>query len=150
MIDIRTFQLRSCQWYADKRMLSIPNTEIEIETSRSGGPGGQHVNKTSSKVTLRWNLSKSSALSDEQKQICLLRLKTRINTAGELVLHVEAFRSQVMNRQRAYERLHELVNDALTPRKKRIKTHVSEGAKARRVEAKKRRGQLKKLRQISE
>ncbi len=131
-------------------MLSIPHTEIEIETSRSGGPGGQHVNKTSSRVTLRWNVARSTALSDEQKQICFHRLKTRINVAGELVLHVETFRSQIMNRQRAYERLHELLNEALTPRKKRIKTKVSEGAKARRVEAKKRRGQIKKLRQISE
>ena len=131
-------------------MISIPHTEIEIETSRSGGPGGQHVNKTSSRVSLRWNVSQSSALSDEQKQICLARLKTRINMAGELVLHVDTFRSQVMNRQYAYKRLHELVNDALKPRKKRIKTRVSQAAQARRINAKKKRGQLKKMRQIDD
>ncbi len=131
-------------------MLSIPHTEIEIETSRSGGPGGQHVNKTSSRVTLRWNVKKSVFLTQEQKEICLVRLKTRINIAGELVLHVDSFRSQLMNRQYAYKRLHELVHEALIPPKKRVKTKVSEGAKRRRVEAKKKRGLLKKLRQISD
>lgn len=130
------------------KMIEIPNSEIDIETSKSGGPGGQHVNKTSSRVTLRWHLKQSTALSEDQKERCLLRLKNRINLEGELVLHVDTFRSQIMNREYAYERLHELVEQALVVLKKRVKTKASKASKARRLEAKKRRGQKKKRRRV--
>lgn len=128
-------------------MVQIPKSEIDITTSRSGGPGGQHVNTTSSRVTLRWDVTHSQALSPEQKQLVRSKLKSRINLAGELILHVDTFRSQIMNRERAYERLQELINQALETPKKRFKTRISNSAKARRLEAKKRTGTVKKLRQ---
>lgn len=91
----------------------IPESEIDISTSRSGGPGGQHVNKTNTRVTLRWNILKTAILDDAQKQRCLSKLRTRINLEGEIVLHVDMLRSQIMNRELAFERLHELVTQAL-------------------------------------
>lgn len=124
----------------------IPESEVEITTSRSGGPGGQHVNKTNTRVTLRWNLLKTPILDDTQKRLCMTKLHTRVNSEGEIVLHVDLLRSQIMNRELAYERLNELVTQALIVPKKRVKTKPSRAAKARRLEQKKRIGLRKQER----
>ncbi len=126
--------------------IQIPKSEIDIETSRSGGPGGQHVNTTSSRVTLRWHVANSTALTDEQKERCSHKLKNRINLKGELVIHIDTFRSQVMNREFGYERLEQLVEQALIVLKNRIKTKATRGSKARRLDAKQQHGSQKKLR----
>ncbi|MEI6791296.1 MAG: alternative ribosome rescue aminoacyl-tRNA hydrolase ArfB [Myxococcaceae bacterium] len=127
----------------------IPESEIDISTSRSGGPGGQHVNKTNTRVTLRWNILKTAILDDAQKQRCLSKLRTRINLEGEIVLHVDMLRSQIMNRELAFERLHELVTQALIIPKKRVKTKPSKASKVRRLEQKKKTGLQKKERLLS-
>lgn len=127
--------------------ISIPESEIEISTSRSGGPGGQHVNKTNTRVTLHWNLLKTTILDDGQKQRCLAKLHARVNSEGEIVLHVDLLRSQIMNRELAFERLNEMVTQALIIPKKRIKTKPTKGSKTRRLDTKKKVGLQKKMRQ---
>lgn len=126
--------------------LVIPATELSWTASRSGGPGGQHVNKTSSKVTLRWALAESTAVRPDQMLLLEERLGNRITSEGALVVHVESERSQLRNRQLARAKLAELVAAALHVDKPRKRTRVSRAAKKRRVEAKRRRGEKKALR----
>jgi ribosome-associated protein len=123
--------------------LAIPDHELTFTTSRSSGPGGQHVNKVSSRVTLRFNVVASPSLSDEQKQRLLTHLATRIDKAGVLRVASQTSRSQAMNRERAMERFVELLRDALTPQRRRKKTTVPPAAKRQRLEEKKRRSLVK-------
>jgi len=79
----------------------IPGGELEVVASRSGGPGGQHVNKTSTRITLRWNLAASAALDDERKRLLAEKLESRLTILGELLIHADEHRSQHMNRESA-------------------------------------------------
>ncbi|MFP4490358.1 MAG: alternative ribosome rescue aminoacyl-tRNA hydrolase ArfB [Spirochaetaceae bacterium] len=115
------------------------------EFSRSSGPGGQHVNKTSSKVTLKIPLSELPVRTEEIRRIEHL-LSGRMNSEGELVIRSSETRSQTNNRKRAYERALQLIVSALAPEKKRRPTSPSRGSKERRLESKKRRGDKKRLR----
>lgn len=126
--------------------LVIPGHELLVSASRSSGPGGQHVNKTSSKISLRWSIAKSQALNDEQRGILLQRLASRLVQDGELLIHVESERSQYRNRRIARERLAELVEMALRPRSVRKATKPSRSSQMQRVDEKKRHGLLKKIR----
>jgi ribosome-associated protein len=126
--------------------LQIPDTEITFTASRSGGPGGQNVNKVSSRVTLAFDLAGSSALSDEQKQTIRRKLATRINKQGVLQVVSQRTRSQEMNRAGAVERFSELLRDALTPQRPRVKTRVPKKARAQRLEEKKKRTLVKQAR----
>lgn len=126
--------------------LSIPDAELIISTSRASGPGGQHVNKTSSKVSLRWNVITSQAINDVQRAKIIRRLSSRLVGEGELLIHVESERSQLRNRAIAKERLALLIKEALLPQKRRIATKPSAGAKKRRIKDKLERGTLKKMR----
>ncbi len=114
----------------------IPQNEIFFEASRSSGPGGQHVQKTSSRIGLRFNIHLSQALNEEQKNLILTKLAGRINKLGELVLHVESHRSQYRNKIEAVELLHELINKAIKKPKARKKTKPSKGSVARRLNEK--------------
>lgn len=127
--------------------LVIPADELEETASRSSGPGGQHVNKASTRVTLRWNLRESSALGPVRRARLLARLDTRLTRAGELIVHASRHRSRARNRELARERLAELVRDALRVRRKRVATRPGRAAKARRLETKRRRGGVKRERQ---
>ena len=126
--------------------ISIPEDELHFTASRSGGPGGQNVNKVSSRVTLVFHVQTSAALSEDQKRRISDRLATRINKEGELRIISQRTRSQEMNRMDAIERFAELIRRALTPERPRIKTRVPAAAHERRIEKKKRRTVVKQAR----
>ncbi len=122
--------------------------EFKFQTSRSSGPGGQHVNKVSSRVELRFNVRESQILSEDDKVKISEKLATRINNDGILSIVVQADRSQLKNKQAAIERFFELLTKTFTPVKKRRPTKPSRGSKERRLKAK-RIGAEKKTRRSS-
>jgi len=126
--------------------ISIPEDEVHFTASRSGGPGGQNVNKVSSRVTLIFHVRASAALSDDQKRRISQKLATRINKEGELRIISQRTRSQEMNRTDAIERFAELIRRALTPERPRVKTRVPAAAHERRIEKKKKRTRVKQAR----
>lgn len=123
----------------------IPDSEIRWAFSRSGGPGGQNVNRRETRVQLLFDLAGSSALSDAQKQIIRARpaVKHLLTEAGLLIVAVDTHRSQRANMDAARERLETLLRQALTPRKKRRPTKATRGSKERRLAAKKQQSQKK-------
>ncbi|MFW5774238.1 MAG: alternative ribosome rescue aminoacyl-tRNA hydrolase ArfB [Tangfeifania sp.] len=120
--------------------------EVTFSASRGGGPGGQNVNKVSTKVELRFDVNDSETLTDTQKQRLLSKLKNRITTSDELVLTSSVERTQWKNKEKVTQKFFELVEQALTPPKKRIKTKPTRASKAKRLENKKKHGQKKQLR----
>ena len=117
--------------------LVIPDSELDVKATRSSGAGGQHVNKTSSRIEISWNVRDSRALSDEQRQILLERLSSRISTDGAIRIVASEMRSQKQNRERAEVRLAETIKRALTPRKKRKPTRRPRSADEARLASKK-------------
>lgn len=127
----------------------ISAAEISFKASRSSGPGGQHVNKTSSRISLFWHLWSSAALDDEQKKLIASHLKNRLTLEGFIVIHVESSRSQLQNKENALELLAELIKQALLPKKKRRATKPRKGAIERRIKEKVQHGQRKSERKKS-
>jgi ribosome-associated protein len=126
--------------------LSIPRGELEVKVSRSSGAGGQHVNKTSSRVEIFWNVRKSNALTEEQRTRLLDRLASRLSTEGSIRVVASDMRSQSRNRELAEERLAETVRRALLIPKKRRPTKPTRAAKEARLESKKRQSHKKRER----
>jgi len=124
--------------------LTIPDEEVSFTTSRSGGPGGQNVNKLETRVTLRFDVGASAVLSEEQKTRLRERLATRITKNGELHVTSQRHRSQVANKDAAVERFAELMGEALQEGVPRRKTRPSRAAKARRLDEKRRRSGRKR------
>lgn len=129
-----------------KHDITIPSHELDITTSRSGGAGGQHVNKTATRITVRWNVRSTRALSDEQKERVLNKLAHKLTNEGELIVHNSASRSQQQNREQALAQLAHEVRQALHVPKKRMKTRVAHHVKEKRLEKKSERSELKKTR----
>jgi ribosome-associated protein len=116
--------------------LTIPAGELEMSFARSGGPGGQNVNKVSSKVDLRWSPETSSALTLDDRAMLLEKLKNRLTTDGYLIVTSSATRDQMKNRDDALDKLALIVRTALHRDKPRKPTKPSKGAKKRRLESK--------------
>lgn len=125
----------------------IPRGELRLRASRSSGPGGQHVNKTSSKVELRWHLDRSVVLTDQERVTLRRVLATRLDAAGAVVIVASDTPSQLRNRLLAERRLAELVGRALAPRTPRVRSGPPAQQRARRLDAKRRRSALKVGRQ---
>lgn len=129
-----------------KNGIIIPGHELEISASRSGGPGGQHVNKTSTKITVRWNVHHTQALTLEQKQRVIEKLAAKLTQEGDLLVHDSSSRSQQQNKDIALKKLAIEIRKALHVPKKRMKTTVSQQAKEARLHEKSRHSTIKKLR----
>lgn len=126
--------------------LVIPHKELLIRATRSSGPGGQHVNKTSSRIELVWNVSTSEVLTDEDRARLLTSLASRLSTDNELRIVVSDTRSQHKNRVIAEERFAEIIRKALIIPKARKPTKPSRGQKQARLEAKSRLSEKKRQR----
>lgn len=128
--------------------LSIPFSELHFRTSRSSGPGGQNVNKLETKVELFFDIGRSAALSDEQKNTVRRFLEARIDVEGLLHVSSQRSRSQWENKELAIEKFAALLRAALKPRKKRVATGATRASKERRLQSKKKHGQKKKIRTL--
>jgi len=128
--------------------LEIPDGELAYATSRSSGPGGQNVNKVSTRVTLLWNVEESSCLSAQQRELLRRRLPGRINRDGVLRVVSQRHRTQLANREAALRRFADLVREALTEAPSRVPVEAPEWINARRLEEKRRRSRLKRERVV--
>ena len=128
------------------RRLVIPERELEWRFSRTGGPGGQHSNKVSTRAELRWNVRESEAVSEGARAILLERLASRLDADGTLRVVDAETRSQRENRTGARERMREILQAALAPQKRRRPTKPSRASKRRRLEAKRRHSEKKQRR----
>lgn len=126
--------------------LVIPDEELEYKATTGGGPGGQHVNKTATRITVSFDVAASPTLGEEDRARILERLATRINKEGVLSVTAQSERSQSANRERATERLAELLREALARQKKRRKTRVPRSAVRKRLEGKRQRSDVKRQR----
>ncbi len=124
----------------------IPGGELAIAFSRSGGPGGQNVNKVASKVELRWNPTTSTALSDDERAWLTERLRSRLTTDGTLIVTSTATRDQLKNRDDATSKLALIVRAALDRPKPRRPTRPSRSVKRRRVADKRHHAEIKRNR----
>ncbi|HTK43315.1 MAG TPA: alternative ribosome rescue aminoacyl-tRNA hydrolase ArfB [Gemmatimonadales bacterium] len=130
--------------------LRIPLSELTYRASRSSGPGGQHVNTSSTRIEVVWDIAASAAVTEEERARLLARLATRLDSAGRLRLVSGETRSQLRNRESVTERLRTVVASALALPKRRKRTRVPASVKAARLEAKRRRSDLKRTRRRPE
>jgi ribosome-associated protein len=126
--------------------VAVPVAELEFRASRASGPGGQGVNTTDSRVELRFDVAGSPSLSDEAKELALRRLGPRVDSGGVLRVVAQAQRSQLANRRAAMERFAELLAAALATPRARRPTRPTRASTARRVESKRQRSDIKRLR----
>ncbi len=126
--------------------LTIPRAELTYRATRAGGPGGQHVNTSSTRVELTWDVAGSPSLAEEQRERVLARLSRRIDSSGVLRMTDATTRSQHRNRERVTERFAEVLAGAFVEPKKRKPTKPPRASKQARLDEKRKRGETKKLR----
>lgn len=126
--------------------LAIPRDEVTLRATRSSGPGGQHVNTSSTRVELTWNVAASPSLSPEQRERLLAKLAARLDGSGTLRIVAQSERSQLRNRDEAVTRFAAIVAQALVVPKTRRPTRPTKAAKRERLDDKRKRGALKKER----
>jgi ribosome-associated protein len=126
--------------------LAIPRSELQYRASRSGGPGGQHVNTSSTRIELLWDVARSRAVTAEQRERLLARLARRLDAEGMVRVVASDRRSQLQNRDAAEQRLAALVRQALVVPKRRKATKPPRAAREQRLTDKRRRGERKKNR----
>lgn len=126
--------------------LVIPADEIGEAASRSSGPGGQHVNKTSTRVTLRWNVTGSGCLTASQRRRLREKLGTRLTRTGDLIVNSDRTRSRARNRDYARARIVEIVSAALARQRRRKPTRPTAASRVRHRSDKTRRGKVKRTR----
>lgn len=124
----------------------IPADELRVETATSGGPGGQHVNRTETQVILRFALAQTRSVPESVRERVCRALAHRITQSGELVVRCSQSRSQQQNLERARERMAELLRRAARPPKPRKATRPTRGSKERRLKEKRRRSETKRQR----
>jgi ribosome-associated protein len=130
----------------NKLLDQIRDDELTFAATRSSGPGGQHANKVSTKVEVRFHIPASDLLTPDQKAILLHKLAVKLTNDGELIVTSQATRSQADNKEKAIEKCLALLRRALTPAKKRKPTQPSPAARAKRLEEKKKQAQKKEQR----
>jgi len=123
--------------------------ELSFSVSRSGGPGGQHVNKVSTKVTVKFDVNGSKVLTDDQKLVLFQKLASSLTKDGCIVLSAQEKRSQLLNREEVVSKLESMLIKALTPRKRRKPTKPTKGSKEKRITTKKRDSEKKARRRES-
>jgi ribosome-associated protein len=129
-----------------KPNIHVEESELEFSFARSGGPGGQHVNKTSSKVILHWNPAESPGVPEPVRQRFIKQYRTRITEAGVLVLDCDETRSQHRNRELVVERLKAMLEAVAKPPKRRIPTKPGKSVKRRRRQSREKHSQKKQMR----
>ncbi len=129
--------------------IKIGEQEIQLDFIRSAGPGGQNVNKVSTAAQLRFNVYASSSLPEEVKQRLVKLAGRRMNSEGILIIEARQYRTQEQNRQAAVQRLVRLIQQAAEPPKPRHKTKPTQASIQRRLEAKRRRSEIKRMRHES-
>lgn len=129
-----------------KVTFNLISGELEFGFSRSGGPGGQHVNKVNTKVTLKWDVANSQLLDEEQRTLLLKKLAKRLTKEGVLVLTSQEGRSQLANKEDAIAKLDALLAKAFVKKKKRKPTKPTKASVEKRLEAKKKLSEKKKWR----
>ncbi len=127
---------------------SLDENELSFDFIRAAGPGGQNVNKVASAVQLRFNVLNSPSLPAETKERLLRMVHSRLTQAGELIIEAKRYRTQEQNRLDAQERLVALLQKAFAAPKKRLPTRPGMAARERRLESKKRRSAIKRVRQV--
>ena len=128
--------------------LAIPRSELEYRATRSGGPGGQHVNTSSTRIELLWDLTGSQAITDEQRTRLRAKLVSRLDSDGRVRVVANGRRSQRQNRRDAEERLGALIKYALRVPKKRRPTKPTRASREKRLAEKKRRSVIKRERRV--
>jgi ribosome-associated protein len=124
--------------------LTIPPAELTFRATRAGGPGGQHVNTSSTRIELLWDLTHSTVVNDEVRARLLEKLAARVDAAGMIRVVASDRRSQAQNKEAASERLAKIVRQALVVRRKRRPTKPTAGSREQRLAEKKRRGERKR------